>query len=591
MGSDTEQGEMATSLVDALLVYAEPLAANAHAVVIGDSEGPVAARLIELGARSVYVFDPDPARAASVARDVPRGVLVRPFVDDLDVRDGAFDLAVIPDLADLNDPRRAIERLRSAVASNGALIALGRARVADAVAPPFSGRLGQAALPYDELYDLFAAQFEEVTLAGVVPFTGVVFAQLGGDSDEPAVSVDTRLVSPDPPSVFVVVASQERERRAELDPYAIIQIDERSDDLSRGKQHALEAIMAAAQLKSDLLTTQVEELRDRLVVADVRTVEIAARLERAALERDGALTRAMELEAVLGAAQQSLAAIERTLLEAERGMLERDDRLAQLSAELDARRSASSELTDLVFRAERAEAALSIAQEEMSQRLTSQPTDVDVRIEDVAELLGRAERAETELAHLSDGHASETAKYEHQLRDRARFIAALEKELVRREHLVRELVASVEEQNAGAGSEHVFESAPPMTFRSMPPAPPPEEVLALKQKLDDLAVEIARREGELVARGWRITELENLVQNTKSAVAAPAAPPAPVAQATSGGDGRALSDELAVLRQALAQEHAARVRAESGEELAHARAEVARQAVLLEQIRAQRETS
>jgi multidrug resistance efflux pump len=44
-------------------------------------------------------------------------------------------------------------------------------------------------------------------------------------------------------------------------------------------------------------------------------------------------------------------------------------------------------------------------------------------------------------------------------------------------------------------------------------------------------------------------------------------------------------DELDALRQALTQEHAARVAAESGEELSRARAELARQAALLEQIK------
>src|SRR4249920_3561768 len=84
------------SLVDALLVYAEPLAVGAHAVVIGDAESSVADRLLELGARGVHVFDPDPARAANAARSAPRGVTIRALVDDLDVRDGAFDLAVVP---------------------------------------------------------------------------------------------------------------------------------------------------------------------------------------------------------------------------------------------------------------------------------------------------------------------------------------------------------------------------------------------------------------------------------------------------------------------------------------------------------------
>jgi hypothetical protein len=43
-------------------------------------------------------------------------------------------------------------------------------------------------------------------------------------------------------------------------------------------------------------------------------------------------------------------------------------------------------------------------------------------------------------------------------------------------------------------------------------------------------------------------------------------------------------DELDALRHALAQEHDARTRAESGEELTQARTEIARQATLLEQL-------
>lgn len=550
------------SLVDALLVYAEPLAQSAHAIVIGDSESSVAESLIESGARSVYVFDPDPARVARVARDVPRGVIVKPFIDELDVRDGTFDLAVVPDLADLNDPRGAIAKLRGALARNGALVALGRARVEGDAPRVFRGKLGQAGLSYDELYELFAAHFEDVSLTGVLPFTGVVFAQLG--IEDPAVSVETRLVSQDAPSVFVVVAGDDRARGPELDPYSIVQVEgPEEESRSLGEERALEAASAALKLKAELLASQVDELKDRLVVSDVRAVEMASALERAAAERDAALTRAMEIEAVLAAAQQSLGTIERTLLEAERGMLDRDDRIAALSAELEARDSATAGgMNAMMLRAERAEAALAIAQDELSSRLNPSA-------------LERAERAEQELGTIADAHAAETAAFESQLRDRARFIAALEKELVRREHLVKELVASVEEMN-GSAANHVFEAAPG------------PDVGALQRKLDELAAEVARREGELTARGWKITELENKLK---------AAPPvsklvsAPAAKAPVSEDVGKLRDELDALRQALAQEHAARVAAESGEELSHARAELAKQAALLEQIRGQRESS
>ena len=543
--------ESAASLVDALLVYAEPLANSAHVLVVGDAEGPVAERLLTSGARSVYVLDPDPARAARAARSVPRGVTVKPFIDELDVRDGMFDLAIVPDLADLHDPHAAIARLRSAVARDGAVVALGRARVEDAPRV-FRGALGQAGLAYDELYDLFASQFDDVMVTGVLPFTGVVFAELG--VEDPAVSVEQRLVEQSPPSVFVVVAS---ERRPELDPFAIVQIDAAEAPASDGRD--LEVTLAAALLKSELLSAQVDELKERLVVTDVRSVELSAVAQRAQHERDAALTRTMEMETILAAAQQALATMERSLLEAERGNLERDDRIAQLSAELDTRNSATSAQNTIVLRAERAEAALAIAHDELAQRIGSAST------------LERAERAEQELSTIVEAHAVETAAYESQLRDRARFIAALEKELVRREQLVKELVASVEEVHGAAGN-HVFEAAPAVDVRP------------LERKIDELAADIARREGELTARGWRIVELENKLRA--------AAPPSKlVTEAPPVAAKGPLQDELDALRQALAQEHAARVAAESGEELAQARAELAKQAALLEQIRAQRDSS
>jgi hypothetical protein len=277
MSSGTESSEgglvdlAPASLIDALLVYAEPLASGAHTVVVGDAESSIADRLLELGARSVHVFDPDPARAANASRSAPRGVTVRALVDELDVRDGAFDLAVVPDLAELNDPRSTVARLRRAVATSGAVVAMGRAKLASSDEEeevPFASDLGPAALDYAELYDLFAVQFEEVSLAGVVPFRGVVFAELGSEEESPAVSVDTRFAPASAPSVFVVVAAQRSERveRPELDPYAIVQVTAEAE-APRETTLALEAAFAAAQLKGELLSAQLDEARDRLVVS------------------------------------------------------------------------------------------------------------------------------------------------------------------------------------------------------------------------------------------------------------------------------------------------------------------------------------
>ena len=152
--------------------------------------------------------------------------------------------------------------------------------------------------------------------------------------------------------------------------------------------------------------------------------------------------------------------------------------------------------------------------------------------------------------------------------------------------MVRDLVGTLEEREA-----------PP----EPPPQPPPEasppevaglrdmeasrlvgeENARLRAQLDSLALDLARREGEAQATAWQVTELERrLAQVAESPGAGPSGQPG---LATDRQLAQAL-DQVEALRSALAQEHAARGRAESGEELARAHAEIQRQAVLMEQL-------
>lgn len=530
------------SLLDALLVYAEPLASGAYAVVVGDAESSVAEQLLEIGARSVHVFDPDARRAASASRSAPRGVTVHALAADLEVRDGAFDLAVVPDLSLLEDPTRTLGRLRRAVAARGAVVAMARVRSDDAPAnddtvKPFAAEVGDGSLEYAELYELFANEFEDVLLAGVVPFRGVVFAQLGTDDDAPAVSVDTRLASGDAPEIFVVVARNANDdEQTALDPYAIVQLPEAAEIVAEEPRGFDAAAVAAAQLRVGVLAAQLDEARENISLLDARSADMLTRLERATAERDSALTRAMELEVILSAAQHTMAALERRLLEAEQGMLERDDQLAALSAELDARASleggapSAEEIRAQAERAANAEAALALH---------------------VAD-----------LAQVVEAHTVETAGYEEQLRERARVIAGLERELGRRETLVKELIASLEESRESAGGDVVFEAATPLA--AVAPRRDPaleEEVVRLRAKLDELAGEVARREGELTARAWRISELEN-ERGRRTAYGDPEMTrDDPDLRADLERELARAQSEVDALRQALAQEHAARVAA------------------------------
>jgi hypothetical protein len=528
-----------------LAIHAEPFVADARVVVVGTGVEELGAGLHGLGARSVHAYDPAGG--------------------DLDVRDGAFDLALVPDVGAVADPATAVRRLRRVVGTRGVIVAMARARTgveSDGGAEVAPGGLAPARLEYAQLYDLFALQFEHVAISGVLPFRGVVFAELGAEED-PTVSVDTRLGEGGAPSVFVVVASQEP--RA-LDPYAIVQLPPGAEQPGRSPRAydpdaEIVAALAAAQQRGNVLAAQLEEAMGRLEELRVgETRRGHEHLQVIAGERDAMITRAVELEAIVTAQQQALATLERRLVGAEQQLLERDDRSAALQGELDALRREGEEL------------AAPIAPEVL------------------AEVAARAERAEAtlalhvaDLAHVAEAHATETAALETQLRERARVIAAMEKELARREHLVKELVASLEEAREAGSNGMRFEAPPPL------PVVDPEELGRLRRKLDELAMEVARRDGELLARDWRVAELEAALS-----AEAPTRPrrgderPGGGAAEPDGVTKRELEsarDELDALRQALAQEHAARVAAESGEELVRARAELARQAALLDQMR------
>jgi hypothetical protein len=334
------------------------------------------------------------------------------------------------------------------------------------------------------------------------------------------VSVDTRLADAPAPEVFVVVASREP---IPLEPYAIVQVG--SESAPRQDLEA-EAAFAAMHLKAELLAAQLDEQRARLAAAEARANDEGPRIVRLLAERDEAITRASELEGVAAASQRAIAKLEGHLELAEKGILERDDRIAVLHADLEARNS---------------------------ERIDP---------EEVARLLARAERAEAalalhlaDLAQVSEARALETATLEAQLRERAQVVAALEKEIGRREQLVRELVASIEEAGDRGGNGHVFAEAAPLSIPPGASSPDPQlnevrdENAKLRKKLDELAMEVARREGELRAQAWRLTELEN---------AGVRAPPA--------GNGSRVTElerdleqsreELSALRQALRQEHA-----------------------------------
>jgi hypothetical protein len=189
-------------------------------------------------------------------------------------------------------------------------------------------------------------------------------------------------------------------------------------------------------------------------------------------------------------------------------------------------------------------------------RIAQLEEELSAQVRHIAHLSSELDRASVELTRAGDAHTSEVARYEEALRERAQAVRLLETELDRRDRMVRELVDQLE---STMSTEHL---APGPKGSPSPEGDTlAEENSELRRKLDALALELARHEGERQARAWTIAELERRL--------AAAADLTQVRDSSAGPNIErqlaAALDELDVLKRALTQEHEARVRAESGQ--------------------------
>jgi hypothetical protein len=199
----------------ALAVYAETLASGATVVVFGDASSGLGERLIELGARSVSVLDPDADRARRLTGHAAVGVSIAPYAADR-VIVGGVDLAIVADLGLFERPSELVARLKALVGADGVVLLAAQNR--DASVAPAPAAHG---FEYYELFDLVAGAFKYVTMLAELPFRGVALVALGEEA-EAAVSVDTQLAGEArSPQRFLVTASQ---RDVVLEPYMVVEL-------------------------------------------------------------------------------------------------------------------------------------------------------------------------------------------------------------------------------------------------------------------------------------------------------------------------------------------------------------------------------
>jgi len=390
----TQNFEVHPSLV--LGVYGEELAQGARVAVFGRATLGLAEELALRGARLVHVYDTDTARIAEATaqrheRSIFYGTL--PESGDVGVRDGAFDLVVVPDLSFASDKGALLALVRRVLSPSGA--ALIASPNIEASAPLIDADTSNA-LGYYELYEAIAEHFSSVRMLGQAPFVGYAVAEFSVEDPEP--TIDTSLAESEgkEPDWFIVLAS---DRNLRLDPFALIELPKDVLRVARDaaprfeRSTATEQPAASAAGGTGTVLVDILEAEREAALESLRQQEQLVKEER---------VRADQATGELGALREALALAHERCRAAERRLEEEEARRSALELEIE-RKSQNPEL---------------------------------------AELRERVQKLDTSSESLAREHELEISRLEAQLKERGKEVQGLRAEVDRREMLVRELVAT-----------------------------------------------------------------------------------------------------------------------------------------------------
>jgi SAM-dependent methyltransferase len=501
----------------ALGVYAEELANGARVAVFGDATSEIAEELIERGARLVHVFDSDPARIAeATARGQHRSIFYAqlPPGGDVGVRDGAFDFVLVPDLSLTTDPTALLGLLRRVLSPAGA--ALIATPNFDAKAPLVAHPKSRSSpLGYYDLYDAVAAHFTSVRMIGQAPFVGYAIAEFAASDPEPTIDTSLADVQKKEPDWFLVLAG---ERNVRLDPFALIEIPK--VDLPAFGGRAPLSVVPVSLPRDEARIAELEAARDT-ALESLRQQEHLVREERLRADRAVSELSASREELALATARQSALQERVTREESRRAKLEIELESARHNPEMGTLRQRIQTLESTQVKLE------SAAREFSEQRRADERRRTDEERRATGERLATTQReageqrrtaeerdaAQAELARVQaelacvqaelprergtlEEHAKEIERFEALLRDRGHQVQELEAEVARRDRLVRELIAT-----------NVTAEQPPLEPTDLPLSNG-TATADLAAQLDQLASEAARREADLVAASWKISQLE-----------------------------------------------------------------------------------
>lgn len=319
----------------ALAAYLERLVRGRRVAVLGDVTLAFGERLVDRGARLVHVYDPNPVRVAEVlartADHRDRHITHAVLEGDLGVRDGAFDVVVIPDLTLFDETAAALRKMRRLVGNTGvAVIAVAneeaQRRLLD---KPSSSK--PSTTDYYGLYDLVSLQFPVVRMLGQAPFVGYTLADFGA-SGELEVSVDTSLLEvTEEPEIFIAIAS---ERKLSLDPFVVVELGLGDVRKSLGTT----TTVAAPVVDAEAVAKEAAERAAREEAHRVALEEQKARAEKAearAADLEQKIEKLRELEARAGDTHVRAERLTHQIRDLEEELFKQRDRGGKLAKQLD----------------------------------------------------------------------------------------------------------------------------------------------------------------------------------------------------------------------------------------------------------------
>lgn len=365
----------------ARLCYFTDMFVHRRVLVVSDSE-QTAGFLAKLNARYVCSISESNAENSAASAKGQRGPVEFKNVqfDNLNFRDGMFDVAVVPNLEAVPNATALLNELRRVVGRRGHVIAASPNPMCESPLQPLPNQ--SSSVDYYQLYDVLSQSFDSVQMIGQAPFLGYAVSDLTAPEDT-EISFDGSLLENNAEEIewFIAVCGEEA---VALDGYAIIQIPLLELGLSGSQNNEIiEQLESENQQllgQKDTLLKETEQLEQdlRLLEDDMRSLSAVGESAPSQEEIDDLKTQLHAVKLEMGTRGVKVETLENDLekerLEAEAARA----RAVQLAKQFDDERKAAQA-------------------RQIEQQMVLRSPGPDVQAE-LSELKGKLKQAESNIA-------------------------------------------------------------------------------------------------------------------------------------------------------------------------------------------------